>query len=280
MAKGASGLSKKQKYIYQNEVLGKYANLQCKKCKGDIPINNVGQTKGEAMADITEQPDFVKKNYRDYLIIDECSLTRYVGTRQIDDLRTFSATVEQLVATENARMSSTYSGPPQDYSGWWLQDVVSRQLRQSVVAACLDAAAWHLNHVCQDVSTITNQDCPDLSRKAVQTARTFLGDAGFSSPSAGQWDELLDLYKFRSMIVHSMAMASADQVSKKFGRLLRRAPGIAVRSSSFDLSVEFTQYVHAKVSEFFDSLHQEVVAMCRRIAAQQSDPANPKSLRD
>ena len=220
------------------------------------------------MADITEHAD-LKKMWRDQLINDEFSLTRQIASWQLNDLQTFSKTVEQLVATEDARMSATYSGIPQDYSGWWLQDVVSRQLRQSFVAACLDAAVYLLNHVCQDVSIIINQSCPpDLHRDAVQTARRFLVDAGFLSPTPRQWDELLDLYKFRNTLVHSMAMASDEDVRKEFNRLLRRAPGIMVRSGSFDLGVEFTQYVYSKVSEFFDSLHREVVAMCRRTAAQ------------
>jgi hypothetical protein len=233
------------------------------------------------MTEITEPPDLIKKDFRDFLINDECSLTQQVGAYQIEDLRTFSTTIERLVAAENARMSATYSGPPEDYSGWWFQDVVCRQLRQSLVAACLDAAVRHLNDVCQDVSTLIDKDCPDLHRGAVQTARCYLVDAaGFSNPSPCQWDELLDLYRFRNTIVHGMAMASDDQIRTKFKQLLRRAPGIAVRSGSFDLSVEFPQYVHAKVTEFFNSLHQDLVTMCRRMAAQQSDPAAPKSLRD
>lgn len=223
------------------------------------------------MADTTNLLDF--KEIRDCLITDECSLTRQIATWQIDDLRLFGTTVEQLVAAEDARVSATYSDSPEDYSGWWLRDIVTRQLRQSFVAACLDAAVYNLNHVCRDVATILDQCCPDLDRDSVKRARCFLVKAGFSNPAPRQWDEIVDLYKFRNTVVHCMAITSDEEVRKEFGRLLRHAPGITVRSGSFDLSAEFTHYFHEKVRDLFDSLHREVVAMCRRLATQRGNPA-------
>ena len=219
------------------------------------------------MANITERPDF--EMCRDHLITDECSLSRAIATWQIEDLRGFSQTLENLIDAEDDRVAATYSGPPEDYRGWWLQDVVARQLRQSFVAACLDATAYHLNRVCEDVATILRRNSPDLRREAIKNARHFLDKAGFSDPSASHWDEMQDLYMFRNAVVHSMAMMLNGKQGKRFDRLLKRAPGITSRSGAFDLGPEFTSYVHRRVSDFFEVLHRELVKLCRRNAAQQ-----------
>lgn len=219
------------------------------------------------MNNITEHPDFGEM-CRAELISDECSLSREVAGWQIDDLRTFCTTLERLIDAEDARISAMDSGPPEDYSGWWIQDVVARQLRLSFVAACLDATAYHLTHVCQDVATIIRQNGPDLGRDAIKRARRFLVDAGFSSPPPSQWDEMLDLYRFRNTVVHAMAMTPDGRTSRRCDRLLRRAPGITACSGAFDLTAEFTEYVYQRVSAFFSSLHRELVAMCRRVATQ------------
>ena len=220
------------------------------------------------MANIAEDPKFANM-CREHLIADEGSLLHQTVIFQLKALQAFSQTLENLISAENDRVAATYSGSPEDYPGWWLQDVVACQLRQSFVAACLDTTTYLLNFICQDVATILQKDNPDLHREPIKQARRFFCEVGFSDPSASQWDEMQDLYTFRNAVVHSMAMTPDGKQVKKFDRFLKRAPGITSRSGTFDLEAKFSTYVYKSVTNFFEVLQRELVKLCHRNATHR-----------
>lgn len=85
-------------------------------------------------------------HHRDYLVTDKCSMSRLLATWHIEDLQVFNATLERFIAAEDQRIASTYDGPPEDYDGWWIQDIVGNNLRRAFVCACMDATSFHLEH--------------------------------------------------------------------------------------------------------------------------------------
>lgn len=211
---------------------------------------------------------------RDQLISEGCSLTRVIGSDNVEDLRLFRQTLEKLIEQENARLSKSYSGPPEDYSGWWLDDVVARQLRYSVVAASLEVAAHHVSQVCEDVAVILRKDHPDLKRAVLTTAREFLKKARFCTPVPDDWEKMQDLYRLRNTIVHSLAAVPDEKSASLAKRLSNFLPGMTESCGSIELTASSTAYIVEFLSEFVSDLHKGLQTLCRQVQASQADQAD------
>ena len=117
--------------------------------------------------------------YRDSLLLDKCEMSRYLSTSHVEELGVFNQTLEKFIGDEDQRIASSYNGPPEDFEGWWIQDILGNHLRRAFVCASMDATAYHLNHLCQDVAVIVRQASPDLSREPITKAQVFLVQVGF-----------------------------------------------------------------------------------------------------
>lgn len=203
---------------------------------------------------------------RDCLISSRCSVSEYLVTSHIQELELFNQMLEGFIAAEDQRVGSSYDGPPEDYDGWWIQDIVGNHLRRAFVCASLDATSYHLSHFCQNVAVIARKEAPELSNKPITRAQVFLEHAGFDKSLSASWQELNALYALRNIFVHASGMISNDRRGQRIKRLIeeRSVNGISIRSESIELSPTFTAYVSQQIEAFFKSLHIELTKLCER----------------
>lgn len=202
---------------------------------------------------------------REYLISDEGRTRHDLILMDLKELGVFAESLEGFIDAQDERLSSQHSGPPEEYDGWWLQDVVATRLRSACFSATMDATATHLTFVCRDFGGVQNIAVPDFQRSFFSTAETFLKRVGIQVPATSDWQDMRNLYELRNQVAHNLGVLPErdDKNFRQFELLVKRIKGISIADGCVTFDRDFCSNLMTKVQTFFEVLHQEYVRVCR-----------------
>jgi hypothetical protein len=95
--------------------------------------------------------------------------------------------LEALIAREDERLSALHRGPPEDYDGWWLEDIVAPELRGSFLCALMNVVARLLEEHCECVAACLQMLTLKPFSEHVKDARKFLEEAKCVNSADSRW---------------------------------------------------------------------------------------------
>lgn len=202
---------------------------------------------------------------REYLISD-AGVSRYdLILMDLHELEAFAESLQRFIDVEDDRLMSKYTGPPEEYEGWWLQDVLASRLRATCLSAVMDMAATHLSYFCRDIGVVQRVSVPDLQRDTFNAARRFLcRTILFRLPEENDWQDMGDLYALRNRVAHALGTLPEEvNEYRRFELLAKRQEGISVSERIVDFDRKFCASLLVRVQSFFKVLHEEYVRVCR-----------------
>jgi hypothetical protein len=205
-----------------------------------------------------------RETSREYLIQGNCRETFDFLWLDLQDLQLFGVSLERLIAAEDQRIANRSTEPPEEYEGWWLEDIVAFRLRHAYLCAVLDTVAFNLKRICKDAALIGITNPPTLNREVVLEARRFLVGIGFAQPTEADWQDLADLYAIRNTVVHNCAAIPEGEDGQRFHRVARRLVGVSVAEGLVELDDRFCTALHDRIVCIFKMIRDEQNALCER----------------
>ena len=213
---------------------------------------------------VGEIPDY-SDDIRDGLVLDKCRTSQDECAAHFEELMLFSNTLEGFIRAEDSRMAAQSTAPPEEYEGWWLKDVVAVHLRLSYLASVMNAVAFRLDRLCDEVASIARLKKPEFREDVVSQIRKFLiCQAGFTAPRGALWDDIINLYKMRNIVVHSQGVIPEKKKGRRFQQLPKHIPGLTLSSGLVELDQDFAASLNRHVVSFFADLHNQQIALCER----------------
>ena len=96
--------------------------------------------------------------------------------------------------------------------------------------------------------------------------RKFLrSTAEFSTPLDDGWDFVDHLRECRNVLVHRLGVLEGYKWAPEVEKL-KGSPGLKCDSGIVEIGSEFCPFAHERIEHFFKELHEEYVALCRRLS--------------
>lgn len=217
---------------------------------------------------------------RNYCIADEGANLRDLVTIDLGWLRQFVTTLEELILAREkqdiAEIESKIPAPVNwaEHYPWQWQDIIGTQLRQSYIVALMSVIERHLEYTVAEVGAVLSQEPPSLMTmkmyEFMKNARKFLLDtAGFSKPANGAWNLVDNLRELRNGLVHCSGFLDGNRRAEKIRQFIEQTPELELESGFVQITPVFCQSVQKSIEDFFADLHQQHVALCRRLASVQ-----------
>ena len=215
---------------------------------------------------------------RDYWIADEGANLRDLTDMDLEWLRHFLSILEEFIRAKEeqdiAEIKARARAPVNwaEQYPWQWQDIVGTQLRQSHIVALMSVTERHLGYTIAEVGAVLSQESPSVTPgktgKFMERAREFLVDtANFAKPTRETWDLVNNLRELRNVLVHCAGLLDDSERAQEVRRFVERTPELEMESGFVQVTPEFCQSVQMSIEGFFADLHEQHVALCRRLAS-------------
>ncbi len=217
--------------------------------------------------------------YRRQLIESQCAFTIDSAREELKELKFFVATLEDVIAREEAREVAaveTYAQSrgieaggdfwAENHPYWWEQIFASR-LRSAYIVSLMAAVEQHLRQVSRDAATILNTNPLEGGRgnKVAQFRRFLTHQAHFRLPHQQTWESIGYVYDLRNAFAHNGGMLRPGKDGDRIRRLATLAPGLKVEGEIFlELQPDFIRFANRAVEELLSGLASELVSLCKR----------------